>query len=482
MATALGSFAGISDRSLSARHAAGRAFPRILAAARRCAEIGLFAVVMLLLVRTWFVEGLIAPARVAGPSMAATLKGPHWRVHCSDCGFAFAFGADQLRADRSAVCPNCRFTIPDVGPLQIRKGDRLLIDKLAFALSPPRRWETVVFRCPRQASQYCIKRLVGLPGETVQIVAGEVLVNGQPLSKSLRQFRQLAILVHDTRFRHRPSHQRPQPWQSKVDGGWRSTDDGFRYAQDTSAELPATMQAPEWLWFQYRSPSQAATRVPRPILVTDDYGYNQALSRSLNEVNDLLLVSRFKTSGTGALYLRGATADRAFVVRLQPEAGTGQLYVDGTLVDQLRGAEPFFRQPQQLELAMVDGTFRVAIDGRLILEYAPGLRDAGVDRGAPPAAPAGVLAGQDAGLDLWPLAIGAVGIDVTTANLQVYRDVYYTDVLSTAGGETAGLVTLGDDEYFVLGDNSPVSLDSRHAGQGLPVHRDLMIGRPLIRP
>ncbi|MDH3718419.1 MAG: hypothetical protein OES79_09900, partial [Planctomycetota bacterium] len=105
MATALGSFAGISDRSLSARHAAGRAFPRILAAARRCAEIGLFAVVMLLLVRTWFVEGLIAPARVAGPSMAATLKGPHWRVHCSDCGFAFAFGADQLRADRSAVCP-----------------------------------------------------------------------------------------------------------------------------------------------------------------------------------------------------------------------------------------------------------------------------------------------------------------------------------------------------------------------------------------
>jgi hypothetical protein len=197
-------------------------------------------------------------------------------------------------------------------------------------------------------------------------------------------------------------------------------------------------------------------------------------------VNDLLLVSRFKTSGTGALYLRGATADHAFVVRLQPETGTGELYVDGTLVAQLRDTEPFFRQPQQLELAMVDGTFRVAIDGRLLIAHAPSQRDAGLDRGAPPATPAGVLAGQDAGIDVWPLAIGAVGIDVETANLQVYRDVYYTDVLSTAGGETAGRVTLGDDQYFVLGDNSPVSLDSRHAGRGSPVDRNLMVGRPLM--
>ncbi|NIL98685.1 MAG: signal peptidase I, partial [Planctomycetales bacterium] len=312
-------------------------------------------------------------------------------------------------------------------------GDRLLIDKLTLALRPPRRWEVVVFRCPRRASQYCIKRIVGLPGETVQIVKGEVLVNGRRVRKSLSQFRKMAILVHDTRFRHGAQRQRPWPWQATGETGWRSTGAGFRYVPDASRQTPEKTRQVEWLEFQYRSGSPAKPPDAGPILVSDDYGYNQSLSRPLQEVNDLLLVCRVKVSGAGELYLRAATADRLFEARLQPAAGSGQLYADGNLVDQLVDREPFLGGPQLLEWTTIDGTCRLVVDGRLLLGYTPAERAGDARRRGTTAVATGKTAEPVAVSSLWPLGIGAVNVEVETANLQVYRDVYYTKLRTAAG-------------------------------------------------
>ena len=52
----------------------------------------------------------------------------------------------------------------------------LIINKLGYRLDEPRRGDVVVFKYPRDPSQYFIKRVIGLPGEKVQIREGRVVV------------------------------------------------------------------------------------------------------------------------------------------------------------------------------------------------------------------------------------------------------------------------------------------------------------------
>jgi hypothetical protein len=76
-----------------------------------------------------------------------------------------------------------------------------------------------------------------------------------------------------------------------------------------------------------------------------------------------------------------------------------------------------------------------------------------------------------------PAQIAATGGDFRIQHLQLYRDVYYTPK-GTAGQQPEGL-QLADDEFFVLGDNSPVSVDSRLWDQPA-VKREALIGKPLV--
>lgn len=63
----------------------------------------------------------------------------------------------------------------------------LIIDELSYRLRAPERGESVVFRYPRDPGQFFIKRVIGLPGETVEITGGHVVLytNEHPNGKVL---------------------------------------------------------------------------------------------------------------------------------------------------------------------------------------------------------------------------------------------------------------------------------------------------------
>ena len=62
-------------------------------------------------------------------------------------------------------------------------GQYLIIDELSYYLSEPKRGQVVVMRYPRDRQQYFIKRVIGLPGEKIEIDSGHVLINGQALTE-----------------------------------------------------------------------------------------------------------------------------------------------------------------------------------------------------------------------------------------------------------------------------------------------------------
>jgi signal peptidase I len=61
-------------------------------------------------------------------------------------------------------------------------GDYLIVDELSYELGKPQRGDVVIFRYPNNPSEFFIKRVIGLPGETVEIQNGKVKIyNGANL-------------------------------------------------------------------------------------------------------------------------------------------------------------------------------------------------------------------------------------------------------------------------------------------------------------
>lgn len=64
-------------------------------------------------------------------------------------------------------------------------GDNLIVDKLTYRFSDPERFDIIVFPFQYQEDTYYIKRIIGLPGETVQIdEKGNIYINGEILQES----------------------------------------------------------------------------------------------------------------------------------------------------------------------------------------------------------------------------------------------------------------------------------------------------------
>lgn len=66
----------------------------------------------------------------------------------------------------------------------LHDGDNLIVDKFSYRFRDPERFDIIVFPYKYQENTYYIKRVIGLPGETVQIIDGYVYINNKQLKES----------------------------------------------------------------------------------------------------------------------------------------------------------------------------------------------------------------------------------------------------------------------------------------------------------
>ena len=64
-------------------------------------------------------------------------------------------------------------------------GDNLIVDKLSYRFRDPKRYDIIVFPYKYEENTYYIKRIIGLPGETVQVAGGYVYINGELLTSDI---------------------------------------------------------------------------------------------------------------------------------------------------------------------------------------------------------------------------------------------------------------------------------------------------------
>ncbi len=84
------------------------------------------------------------------------------------CFFLIAFVAQAFRVQGTSMEP------------LLRDGERIVVNKFIYRFQPIERGDVVVFWYPRDPSVSFIKRVVGLPGDLVEIRSGRLIVNGVP--------------------------------------------------------------------------------------------------------------------------------------------------------------------------------------------------------------------------------------------------------------------------------------------------------------
>jgi len=416
----------------------------------------------------------------------------------------------------AAKCPNCGSVMRLVKVLggQMRydprypsfSGDRILVNKFAYDFSEPARWDVVVFKYPEDAKTNYIKRLVGLPGETISIAGGDIWTSrggGPPEIARKPSDTLVAMLqcVHDSRY---PAAELikagwPPCWSDwspadRTAGGWTTTDAGRSFSVlGSAADTPATLRYRHFLptaeqWEAMRRGESLAKRAQATQV--DDFQPYNAIATRPHWVGDLaveIVCESARPGGTLTLDLVEAGAAHSCTFDLT--SGEATLVLAGS---QETAAPPRARTPVRgkgswkILFANVDDELALFVNGRRMAFDQPTAWTRAISEVSlnQPVLRA-VEPGMDEPSDLSPVGITVAGAALRVKNLRVLRDTFYIGAIDV--GARPGEILEEDrlefeleaDQFFVLGDNSAASKDSRLWMEGHHVDRSLLIGKAL---
>ena len=502
------------------------------------------AFILAFVFRAFVVEAFVIPTG----SMAPGLYGKHAEHRCEMCKYSFAYGIREptrladgrvfggtLETRGFAVrCPNCGWNgagnsdLNSTEPVVGDSGDRILVHKWTYdvggPLLGPKRWDVVVFKDPEDGDTNFIKRLLGLPGEVIELIDGDLYaapldslprdivealskppVSGNPSARRLSVEQENELLKHYRIQRKTPIAQKSL-WMIHYDHDFpplrRSVPESPNFdppvwkpmGQDSqkawSADTPLVRFAPpdgNQYWLQLGGAP-----------IQDHYGYNDVQPGSgpaqLVDVGDVRVkFTLFPGTGDGNVTLslqRGADEFRAKISsdgqvvldRAEPGAKVKdgdplRIELSRSKIDALSA-----NRPMEIEFQNLDYRVSLIVNGEEIVatsdeQYRPDLRRI---RARP------YVEGRD---DRATIKIAGQGLPFEMRHLKVHRDVFYRQAFlddfsmlnhrnvyaQYPGWGTATNPLLLDKspaEYFCCGDNSPQSKDGRLWWEVAPYLKD----------
>jgi signal peptidase I len=460
---------------------------------RDTVESILIAFILAFVFRAFVVEAFVIPTG----SMAPTLLGAHARFTCERCGYQFECNFPQTAgSEDSAIpaevkhdsfptsdCPNCSYTVHENNdvknrePVPIHYGDRILVLKYAYLGREPQRWDVVVFKSPDDPAPGSgwyvtnfIKRLVGNPGETLMVLDGDVYVSTDPAAGPDNW---AAFKVQT-----KPRHVQDALWRLVYDNDFlaigKPRDDATPWRQPWTVQRGAgwdlgTAEQPRRVFTFDAASGTGAIRFDNNAnegrAFTDWLAYAQHES-GRNPVSDVKLSFHYqRTAGDGRLLVQLTKLGETFTAELTrgrarifrasrntSRGGTDDLGTEiasATVPDLAGGGDPV-----AVDFMNVDYNVTLRVGGKDVLTaaYDPDI--------------AALKSVYDRSRSLPKPDVRVIGENQTCAlsHISLWRDVYYTN--GGQGGITRGTpsapVTLGPDEYFVLGDNTVISKDARY--------------------
>ncbi len=534
---------------------------------RELLETIVFVVVLVLVLKSFIAEAFVIPTG----SMAETLFGYQKQIICPSCKHRFPVNCSSeveqipgagVMSVSTATCPNCLLNIKllrsneepfpgessvsDPGP---STGDRVLVAKYLYDLpnKGPERLDVVVFKYPGNSNpnefsarfpasgpqrnhvpMNYIKRLIGLPGETIAIQAGKLYrlpPNTLPppisnpkdnadlwmwefmheneardsfidtdkfeiIRKKPSSVLSMRRIVYDDEHRSTdlPTLKR---WQA-LKPNWNEVSPSV-YVSSTESEKTTS-----WLRYSHILRNNDSRRQ----LITDVMGYNTAYHDTHrpgygdNWVSDLTLEGQFNIKKQeGKLTLELSKGVDRFRAVWNLESGTCTLQritKDKTEVLAENSSNRLSSGSHFIRFANVDCRLIVWIDGKLLFNDGVDYKPSKVH-------------GPTLENDLEPASIGTSGTTLSVSELKIHRDTYYTARINPSTPDVSvqdwtepiairpGLPTpdswkgllnppiktlyVQPGHYLCLGDNSPQSSDGRSWGL---VPDNLMMGRAVL--
>ena len=393
--------------------------------------------------------------------MAPTVCGAHLLATCIECECEFK-SAPIAKEGFELTCPNC-------GNRDLAVADCEAVDSKEFELLPfakfPRRWEIVGFKFPEESDNDTgVKRIVGLPGDTIEIRKGDLFSNEKILRKSWEQQKEVRIPVFDSKFNAVvPFDNSKRLRPVETENGWVVGSSDIKY--------DATFSGVHWLdyvhWRNFRRPGDRDEEFP----IEDAYGFNQQTTRELNATDDLMIQLDAELDSGSAVHFafRRGKADFQF------EVSKGEEYFNVKWSGKSK-RKPLVYQSQLaealpacvIEFSSFDRMLMLRINGKSMFE----LRE---DETAAEVSDESIFEAGSKSV----FRIGGSQGYFCLKRTRVWRDVYYLAAPAGFDAPKNPKLTAGAEEYILLGDNSPESLDSRMwKSPGIP--RSDLIGRLIL--